>query len=739
MRHLLLIGFLASVVGLLPESLAAQVSQGTLTGTVLDPSRAPLPRVTVRLLDPTGAEVARTLTDSQGRFRFEGLEGPSYTIEAALPGFETATATGTPGTEIAIVLELAPVREHVVVTATRTEAPTSQVGSSVTVIGRELLESRHSATLTELLRTVPGLALVQSGPPGAFTSVFARGGESDHNKVFIDGVPVNEPGGLFNLANLTPLNLNRVEVVRGPQSALFGSDALGSVIQLFTERGSAERVRPRVSISLEGGKHDTLRSSVGLSGQFGRFDYALAAARFLTHNAQPNSAFRNTSLSGNFGAALGERASLRLILHGDFGTAGTPGPMVFQRPDSDAFFRRRDRLVSAGFQGRLPGLPESWTHRLSYAYSRSRQRSVNVFLDPPPFSDFPFDFLNDTRRQRFNYQGDISFAPTQIFTFAAEYEREKGRIGDFTFPPFVVAQRTNVGGVVQHQAVLFGRLYLTGGVRVESNGSFGTEATPRLSLAYFLRHAAPEAAGFGVTKLKGNLGTGIKEPQFVESFSSSPFFCGNPNLKAERVFSFDLGVEQRLVRNRAKLEVNWFHNRFRDLVMFGPGDPDPSDALVCFASFFNLGRARAKGGEAVVEVSPRAGLHVTGSYTYVNSQVVETRAGLEDHPVFGVGRPLLRRPRHAGSLAVVWDWRRLNLTSTLVRTGRRVDSDFLFPPLGLTRNPGYTKWDLAAGYRSPHRVTYFVVLENLLNEAYMEALGFPALKFTVRGGGRVNF
>ncbi|MFQ5927646.1 MAG: TonB-dependent receptor domain-containing protein, partial [Terriglobia bacterium] len=677
MTRPLLIFFLASVLGLLPGSLAAQVSTRTLTGTVLDPNQAPVPRATLRLRDAAGTVVAETLTDTHGSFRFAGVSAQTYTLEVELTGFARAIQSVRPGEAVEIKLAVAAVRERVVVTATRTEAPTSQVGSSVTVIPAELLESRQSVTLTELLRTVPGLAPLQSGPPGAITSIFARGGESDHNKVFIDGVPVNEPGGFFNFANFTPLNLNRIEVVRGPQSALFGSDALGSTIQLFTQRGVSETLRPRMSFSLEGGKHDTFRGTTRVAGEVGWFDYSLAAARFLTDNAAANSAFRNTTLSGNLGAGLGERTSLRVILRGDFGTAGTPGPLAFQPPDDGEFFRRREGLLSTVLQNQTTAF---WRQRFSYAYARSRQRSVDAMDNTTAsFFDFLFDFLNDTRRQRATYQSDFTFAPTQILTFAFEYEREKGRLATvfLAFPSFspppVVAHRTNVGGVIQHQALLLGRLSLTGGVRIEDNGSFGTKATPRLSAAYFLRRGGPEASGFGATKLKFNFGTGIKEAQFVESFSPSPFFCGNPTLKPERVRSFDFGVEQRFARDRAKLEINWFDNRFRDLVAFGPGDPDPSDPFLCFASFFNVGRAKAKGSEVVLEVSPRHGLYLLASYTYVNSQVLQTPPSLEDDPVFGVGRPLLRRPRHAGALTVQWNWRQLNLTSTLVRVGRRVD------------------------------------------------------------------
>lgn len=714
---------------LAPTRVGADAAE-ILEGTVLAPDGAGLPRATVRLRDAGGQLQAETLTDSQGRFQFEGVAPGTYTVEVALTGFAPAALEVRTGEPVEIRLALAPVREHVVVTATRTEAPTSQVGSSVSVIPREMLENRRALTLTELLRSVPGLAVVQSGAPGALTSVFVRGAESDHNKVFLDGVPVNEPGGFFNFANLTALNLNRIEVVRGPQSALFGSDALGSVIQLFTERGAAERRRPRFGASLEGGQHDTRRGDARVMGAVGRFDYTLAGSRFLTDNAGASSGFRNTTLSANIGTALAAETSLRLVLHGDFGTAGTPGPVAFEPVDTGAEFRRREGQVSATFQNQTARI---WRQRLHYGYARSRQRSLDEVDDTAgSVFDFLFDFRNDTRRQRASYQSDFTFVPTQILTVAFEYEREKGNLETIflAFPAFspapLVAHRTNVGGVLQHQALLAGRLYLTGGVRIERNGSFGTEATPRVSAAYFLRPGGPANAGVGATKLKFNFGTGVKEPSLVESFSPDPFFCGNRALKPERVRSFDLGIEQRLARERVKLEVNWFDNRFRNLVAFGSGDPDPSDSLTCFASFFNLGRAKAKGAEVVLEVSPRPGLHLTAGYTFVDSQGMD-------------GRPLLRRPRHAGAVVAQWDWRRFNVTSSLVVVGRREDRDFLFPSLGLTSSPGYRKWDLTVNYRSPHRTTYFVVFENLLNERYMEVLGFPALKFTVRAGARVDF
>lgn len=743
--RLIPLSLLGSLLALLPAFLplhASPVSAGTLTGIVLDPNRDPLPRVSVRLLDPAGAEVSRTLTDSHGRFRFDRLATQTYTLTAELVGFETLTRNGQPGTRIELVLRLAPVREQVVVTATRTDAPSGQIGASTSVITAEELQNRLVLPVSDALRPMVGTAVVRSGGLGTTTSLFVRGGESDHNKVFLDGIPLNDPGGFFDFTNLMAENIARVEVVRGPQSALFGSDAMASVVQLFSRRGRAETPRPRFSLSIEGGNNDTWQSRAGLTGEAGAFDYSFHWARLSTDNREPNNTFHNTSLSGNLGWALSEDTSLRLILRSELGRVGTPGQTAFGRPDRDAFLRRRDADVALVLRNQTASF---WEQRLSYAFAQSRQVSRNLIADPAfvpefdgrqsPFAFFDFlsDFLNHTRRHHLSYQSDWRAGSAarpggqHLFTFAFEWDRERGAFGDRLFGGVPVqAQRDNFGWVFQHQA-LWRRLFLTNGVRIEDNNSFGRSVIPRSSLAYFLRHGGGR---LGTTKLKFNFGLGIKEPSLLESFNSGSFAFGNPDLAPERTRSFDFGVEQRFWRDRGKLEVNWFDNRFRDLISF-----EITSFVPFTGTFFNLGRTKAKGAEAVLELVPGRGLRGRASYTFLDSQV--TQSGTVFDPVFEEGNRLLRRPKHSGSLQIDWDWRRLTVASTTVFVGRRTDSDFAL--LGLIANPGYTKWDLAWAYRSSYRVTYFGVVENLLNQDYMEALGFPALKLTFRAGARVKF
>ncbi len=733
-----LLGFFSLCVG------AGAAHAATFRGTVLDTRQAPVPRATVRLLDSAQVEVARTLTDDQGRFRFEGVADTTSTVEVSLTGFETTTAKAASGNELKIVLPIAPVRESVIVTATRTDAPTSQLGASTSVITESELTDRQALWVGDLLQALPGATVVRSGGLGAETSLFVRGGNSDYNKILLDGIPLDEPGGFFNFSNFTVENLERVEVVRGPQSALFGSDAMTSVIQLFTRRGQAETKRPHFSMGFEGGKYETWRGQGGLTGKAGNFDYALQWARLSTDNQDPNSFFHNTSLSGNFGLRLGDRTTLRLILRGELGLAGTPGQTAFGPPDRDGLFRRRDGFGAFTIRNQTTS---SWEQRLTYTLTKSRQVSHDLGTDPTftpmfeghtaafPFFDFAEDFLNDTRRHHLNYQSDwragtVGHASGQhAFTLAFDWDRELGFLGDrFSSDQPTHPRRDNFGWTFQHQAI-WQRLFLTNSARVEDNGSFGTAVVPRSSLAYFLRQGG---GAFGATKLKFNFGLGIKEPKFLESFSPSPFFLGNPHLAPERARSFDFGVEQRLWQDRGKLELNWFDNRFRDQIAF---------QVVNFntfaGTFFNIGRAKAKGSEVVLEVAPRRWLRAVGSYTYLDSEI--TRSGNPFDPSQREGQSLLRRPRHSGSLRVFWDWRRFNVTSSTVFIGRRVDSDFVgfVPPL--TWNDGYTKWDLAWNYHSLYRITYFGIIENLFNQKYMQALGFPALKLTFRAGFRMDF
>ena len=534
-------------------------------------------------------------------------------MEASLTGFEPASIPcASAGTEqpVRLVLKVAPIRETTIVTATRTEAPTSQVGASATVFTAEDLERRQTPLVADLLMATPGAMLVRSGGPGALTSLFVRGGESDYNKVLLDGVPLNEPGGSFYLNNLTTENLERVEIVRGAYSSLFGSDAMASVIQLFTRRGDRAVRRPKLSAQIDGGTYHTFHANAGVSGATERLDYSLGAARFDSDNRVPNSGLGNTTLSANVGVPIGGTATLRFIGRGELERVGTPGTTAFGRPDLDAFFERHDGVGSVSFDQQVN---RAFRQRASYSLATSNQRSTDLLADPPYTATFEGRvalFAIDRLSER---QPDRSqAAPRQLSgRLAADHGRPTRRSPPDA-PRGLGRRARHAGGPALRQShgefpqqlrrVGPAADALAAGVR---HGRRAHRAQRQLRhRGRAARHGglrrASDLGSFGETQIKASAGTGIKEPTMLESFSLSPFFSGNPDLKPERSRSVEVGVEQRVAHDRAKFELTYFHNRFSDIISLVTTNPSTFEG-----QFFNVGVTRARGSRRAWRWRPR--------------------------------------------------------------------------------------------------------------------------------------
>jgi vitamin B12 transporter len=738
MRKLSVLFFVSIVFTLLPAT-STSASAQPLTGRVVDPSGAPVPRAYVRAVDANGKTTAGGFSEADGRFRLDSTV-PDCRLEIRLAGFETAIAPCGPG-PIDVKLTLAPVREAIAVSGTRSEVPVSQLGASVTVFDASDLERRQSPAVADLLTASPGVTIARTGGYGSVTSLFVRGGESDYNKVLIDGIPVNEPGGYFNFSNITSENLERVEIVRGAQSALFGSDAMASVIQLVTRRGR-EGSPPRVDAALEGGTHGTGRARAGVAGGFGHADYSAAAAWFTTDNRAANNQFENATLSATAGMQLGAGASIRGVARAELGNAGAPGATAFGRADTDAFFRRRDGVGGVTF---LQDLRSGFTHRATYALSVSHQASTNLHADVPytprfgssvspfEFFDFLYDNRVDLRRHYATYQADWRPATSGRFgdhqvTTAVDWDGERGTLTNALARTAVAARRDNVGWTLQHQA-LWPRLFATASLRVEHNDSFGTATVPRVSAAFVAR---PSRGAVGETRLKASAGRGIKEPTIIESYSPAPSFLGNPDLLPERSRSVDAGIEQRLAHDRLKIEATWFDGRFRNIISTRTLGFNPFRS-----QFFNIGETRARGLELTADAAPVEAVRVRGGYTFMPSRVaLSTSPG---SVVFGQGQRLFRRPRHAGYAEAAWTAGAATVSLTGTFVGRRVDSDFssLEPPIA--SNGGHATWDLRAAYRLSGRLTLTLAGDNVANADFMDPLGYPALGRAFRAGVRVGF
>ena len=292
----------------------------------------------------------------------------------------------------------------------------------------------------------------------------------------------------------------------------------------------------------------------------------------------------------------------------------------------------------------------------------------------------------------------------------------------------VRASRNNTGVTLQYQAVS-SRISLVAGVRAEDNASFGTVGVPRVSVSGLLRRGA---GPLGDTKLKFNAGLGIKEPTILQSFSPNAFFQGNPNLLPERARAIDAGVEQRLAGDRAKVEVVWFDNRYRNQIA-----TQTTNFTTFAAQYFNIGLTTARGLELAAETAPVPAVHVRGGYTFTDSEIVDSTNAFS--PVFAKGQWAFRRPRHAGFVQVGWSYKTVAIDLAGTFVGRRTDSDFFALGTPVNSDEPYAIWTVGGHYRPVPRVDLFLRVENLTDKDYMEPLGYQAWRRTAHAGLRIGF
>lgn len=705
---------------------AAAHAQGGLAGTVRTTEGTPVPHLVLTVDGPGGPR--HVITGPEGRFVVPGLSPGRYSASLDAPGFRLSPApealVGAEEVRLDLTLSPAPVREHVLVSATRGEAAQSTLGVTATVLDRERIVEREASTFLALLQEVPGVAVARTGGVGPQASIFIRGGDSNSARVLVDGVAVNEPGGEHNFGPEIPLELERVEVVRGAASSLYGTDALAGVVHLITRRarpGPAD-----VQAEVEGGRFDWFRAQAGLSGRSRGFGWTAGGLHLQTDNQEPNSAFRQNgvAVSGGFQA---DRTGVRVVLRGDDTEHGTPGQTAYGRPDLDATFDRR-AVVAAAHLRHVRG---PLTHHVRAGYASMDWLSRNPLDSGPyvprwedrvaPFAFFDFTnaagFQHDTSRKSGGYQVEAQAGARHLLTAGVDVEREEGALGSRS-EPLIHPGRTNAGVYVQDRVVAGTRLFATLGGRVERNDSFGTTVVPRAALAFRAR------GGEAPLTLRASAGAGVKEPSFFESFGVSFFAQGNPGLRPERSRTFDLGVEQRLFGDRLRAEATAFHHDYRDQIAYHVVDPATFQG-----SWTNLGRTRARGLELSAEASPFAAVRLAAHYTLLDGEVIESGDAF-DNPVYAVGRTLLRRPRHQGGVSARWRGGPVGLGADLVLVGRRADSDFL--SLGLEGNEAYARLDARARVTLARGIEALVVGENLLDRRYQEVLGYPALGRSVR-------
>ena len=778
---------------------------GTVRGVVTDPLGAVVPNAQVELLSQSG-KAAETKTDSAGKYQLEFAQPGRFHLRVTAPGFAPAESDwfyigGADMVSRDVFLKIKSMAEEVVVTATGVPVSQAQEGASITVLTQPDFLARLD--VMDPLPAVPGLQISQSGERGGQASLFIRGGNANSNKVLIDGVPVNDIGGTLDFSTLSLTGIDHIEVFRGPNSVLYGSDALAGVVSMETQRGTTRL--PELSYALDGGNFATYRQAGGLAGAWRRFDYFSSMARFDTSNSVPNSRFHNGTFAGNFGwspsAGNGFRLTVRRIAIG----LGSPNAIeLFGVPDTSQT-AVHDTFVSATYENQATS---KWHNLIRYGASRldshfATPSPAGVTQDGFTFTGLPVTIkggngftvsgqaflttadccpalsINTGNRDFVYAQTDYRFSSHLIGLLGYRYEAERG-VSQFNSPSFSssnAVDRRNQDFILEAHGDLRNRLFYSLGGGVEKNAVFGTAATPRASLAYYLFR--PAEGLFRGTKLKFNFGKGIKEPDiFDETNSLFDLLQQQPGgdqliqkfgirpVRAERSRSYDFGVLQSL-SDRALLNVTLFHNQFYDQIEFLGTDAleklgvsqDVIDAAG-FGATVNTLNYLAKGVETELQVKISNSLQARGGYTYLDARVQRSFSSDALAPsvnpnfpdvLIGAFSPLIgarpfRRAPHSGFLAVTYTRSRWSALLQGGFVGPRDDSTFLldsnFGPTLLLPNrnldSAYQKLDLSGDFRLNRHLTLYTSLENLLSERYSSNFGFPALPFTVRSGVKIT-
>ncbi|MBZ5694096.1 MAG: TonB-dependent receptor [Acidobacteriia bacterium] len=718
----------------------------TIQGTVYDPDGRAVSGAEVSLLSSLVA-VAETRSDSRGEYRFEDLRSGTFTVAANVPGLTSVSAEirlqATDTATADVHLKLSAVQEHVVVSASLGGALAPQIGSAVTVVSREEIENQGTETVADALRNVPGVAINRIGQQGAVTSAFIRGGNSNYNLVMIDGIPLNDFGGGFDLAPLPTDGVGQVELTRGPQSALYGSNAVAGVINVVSIQGEDT---PHFSFAGEGGSYDTWRITTGGAGLTGGLSWAYNLSRISTQGVRPHDTYRNQTSFVSLGYSRSPRRKFIVHFFGDAGRAESPGPFG---SDPDGLYPGIDASALTQKQD-LFGYQANYTEQFS---SRFQQVST-VSVSTDQFSFPTFGSFTKNWRLAANTRSEIALTAKDVFVAGFEYDREQFKntyVADPAGVPFDLP-RDNFAFFAENRWNAGDRWFLTTGVRADNirTGSlppdgFGsrpfipatsvTQVDPRISVAYLARQAS--SGLMGITRIHGSFGTGIRPPDGFELG-----FTDNPQLKPEKSISVDGGVEQRFLEDKAVIDVTYFYNRFKDqIVTLGGSFTD----LSTFSSA-NLAKSRAYGIESSLRLRPIRSLEIMGEYTWLNTAILALDGTTGVQPPFVVGQPLIHRPRSSAGYDVTWTHGRWMLNSNASIRGAVLD---LEPNLGsfactlgmqcLFRNKGYVDANAGFAYRLPRGFEIFGRLNNFLNQKYEESLGYPALHLNFVSGIKFGF
>lgn len=758
------------------------VAQDVLKGTVQDEQGAKIPGAQVILNSRRGLQISTT-TGSSGEFDFHDLKSGSYLLEVQADGFSAFTSDEIEldhgaTKQLSVVLKVAGINANVVVTATGTVERGDEVAKVLSTLQADDIEAKHELTLAESLRGIPGLRVQQQGTPGSLTTLRLHGMRNFDTALLLDGLRVRDAGDINGsaaslISDLVPVALDRIEVLRGSGSSIYGTHAIGGVVNMIPESASAG---VHFAAGFESGGLGTFRERLAVSGGSTRLGYSLGANRLdVRKGIDGNDEYGNSGFAGRLQFNPLPSINIATNLYGTISNARV-NDNPFALPDAFDVAERFPRAVAGSTfqpdfnnpdQGRRNRLlvgslrfSQVTGDRISYsvAYQRSSSNRRNYngpLVDPQfaqfvPFGDFEFLSVNRGNIDTLDARANIQFSKTNLATVGFEYERES--FFQSSQPSFNVFNNTTDR---QHTFAIFGqdqlsllndRLRMSIGVRAQAYRIRSADRPGFLQA----RNAERSVTGDGSiayffpsrkTKLRAHAGNGFRAPSLFERFGEGNFGgaaivrFGDPTLRAEQSISVDGGFDQRLVNDRLWFGATYFYTRLQRVVAFTSFITDPL-GLGRFSGYLNQPGGFARGVEGFLNSSPTRGMDLRVSYTFTNSDRFVPDQGL---------RPEYVIPKHAVGVSWTQRYRAFLFSLDLNCTGAYLapvfENNFPFRMAELTFN-GYTKVDFFASYerRVSERVTVrlFGGLENLLHQTYYEN-GFLAPKTVGRAGLQVKF
>jgi vitamin B12 transporter len=603
-----------------------------------------------------------------------------------------------------------------VVTATSAPVSLNRVPASVTILDGAALRAEGLTHVADALRQVPGLAVVQSGSYGAPTALFTRGGESDYTKVLVDGVPLNDPGGALDLGLLTLDDVERIEVVRGPTSVLYGSDAVAGVIQIFTRRGGQS---PHAALDAQGGTYNSYDFDANAEAPLGPLHAALGAAHHTTDGIYDfNSHYRNDV--GNAKITLAPWTGGAFTATGRYNDASAHFPTDFTGApvDPNAYRLEKRTLLGAELRQDLG--------RARMSIGGTSNLANDASIDPPNGpGDFGSTLVTRTLRQAADVRVALPVVFSSTLTVGGTAERQHQAAPNY--------DRRNSAAYLELLRN-GGLTTATLGARLDHSATFGDFATYRVSASRLLPAA---------WRARASLGTAFREPSFFESFDT-PFSTANPDLRPERTTSWEIGAEHDLAAGVATLGATYFHQRFVDLIDYRFDAANPGQS-----QYENIARARSAGVEAELRVVPIRGVSGDASYTWLDTKVLQSGFDPSPQATLVSGGPLLRRPKHSASAGVRYELPTgISVGARATYVGTREDRLFHGAPNfntdDVTLDP-YTKVDLTfaaplgAAWRQLTPVTLTLRVDNLFDTSYQSVAGFATPGRVFLAGLRASF